>query len=60
MAHGLIRHEGESAALSELDLSALPEPGSELEVQLRHLQLLVDKDTDRVAEVIKAWVSGDE
>lgn len=60
MAHGLIRHEGESAALSELDLAALPEPGSELEVQLRHLQLLVDKDTDRVAEVIKAWVSGDE
>jgi flagellar M-ring protein FliF len=41
----------------DIDLAALPEPGSELEVQLKHLQLLVEKDTDRVAEVIKAWVS---
>lgn len=45
---------------SSLDLEALPEPGSELEVQLKHLQLLVDKDTARVAEVVRAWVSGNE
>lgn len=35
---------------------SLPPPGSELEVQLKHLRLLVDKETIRVAEVIKAWV----
>lgn len=46
--------------LSSLDLEALPEPGSELEVQLKHLQLLVDKDTARVAEVVRQWVSGNE
>ena len=42
--------EPEEQALS------LPPPGSELEVQLKHLRLLVDKETTRVAEVIKAWV----
>ncbi|WKE66521.1 flagellar basal-body MS-ring/collar protein FliF [Gallaecimonas kandeliae] len=41
-------------------LAALPPPGSELEVQLKHLQLLVDKETARVAEVVKQWVSNDE
>ncbi|WP_368178070.1 lateral flagellar M-ring protein FliFL [Aeromonas sp. R7-1] len=45
---------------SSLALEALPEPGSELEVQLKHLQLLVDKDTARVAEVVRQWVSGNE
>lgn len=45
---------------SSLDLEALPEPGSELEVQLKHLQLLVGKDTARVAEVVRQWVSGNE
>jgi flagellar M-ring protein FliF len=45
---------------SSLDLEALPESGSELEVQLKHLQLLVDKDTARVAEVVRQWVSGNE
>ena len=45
---------------SSLDLEALPEPGSELEVQLKHLQLLVEKDTARVAEVVRSWVSGNE
>lgn len=59
-SRGLIRGE-EKVALDDLmDLDALPEPGSELEVQLRHLQLLVEKDTDRVAEVIKQWVGGNE
>jgi flagellar M-ring protein FliF len=31
----------------------LPEPGSDLDVQLKHLQMLTDKETARVAEVIK-------
>ncbi len=38
----------------------LPEPGSDLDVQLKHLQMLTDKETARVAEVIKMWVSGNE
>ncbi|MCS3460284.1 flagellar M-ring protein FliF [Aeromonas sp. BIGb0445] len=58
---GLIRTDDEQGPhFSALDLDALPEPGSELEVQLKHLQLLVDKDTARVAEVVKAWVSSNE
>lgn len=40
----------------EEQVLSLPPPGSELEVQLKHLRLLVDKETTRVAEVIKAWV----
>lgn len=35
---------------------SLPPPGSELEVQLEHLRLLADQETNRVAEVIKSWV----
>lgn len=35
---------------------SLPPPGSELEVQLEHLRLLADKETNRVADVIKSWV----
>lgn len=56
----------QSRSRAELDddeeelLAALPPPGSELEVQLKHLQLLVDKETARVAEVVKQWVSSDE
>ncbi len=61
MSNGLIRSDNEREPhFSSLDLEALPEPGSELEVQLKHLQLLVDKDTARVAEVVRAWVSGNE
>lgn len=58
---GLIQSEHKmESQFSSLDLEALPEPGSELEVQLKHLQLLVEKDTARVAEVVRAWVSGNE
>lgn len=42
------------------DLDNLPEPGSDFDYQLKHLQLLADKETARVAEVIKQWVSGHE
>jgi flagellar M-ring protein FliF len=60
-SNGLIHAEHKmEPQFSSLDLEALPEPGSELEVQLKHLQLLVEKDTARVAEVVRAWVSGNE
>ena len=45
---------------TQLHLDSLPEPGSDFSVQLKHLQLLADKETARVAEVIKQWVSGND
>ena len=54
---------GNNAELSDASvqlLDSLPEPGSDFGVQLKHLQLLADKETARVAEVIKQWVSGNE
>ncbi len=61
MNNGLIRADNQmEPQFSSLNLEALPEPGSELEVQLQHLQLLVEKDTARVAEVVRSWVSGNE
>jgi flagellar M-ring protein FliF len=42
------------------ELNELPPPGSEFEVQLSHLRLLADKETARVAEVIKVWMDGNE
>ncbi|MGL5557240.1 MAG: flagellar M-ring protein FliF, partial [Aeromonas veronii] len=61
LSSGLIHADNEiEPHFTSLDLDSLPEPGSELEVQLKHLQLLVEKDTARVAEVFKAWVSGNE
>lgn len=51
-----------SAAVAgpQLKLDDLPAPGSDFSVQLQHLQMLADKETARVAEVIKQWVSGNE
>ena len=58
---GLIHADGHmNPRISSLNIDTLPEPGSELEVQLKHLQLLVEKDTARVAEVVKSWVSSNE
>ena len=37
----------------------LPPPGSEFDVQLKHLRLLVDTETARVTEVIKQWMHSD-
>ncbi|MBL1378865.1 flagellar basal-body MS-ring/collar protein FliF [Zobellella iuensis] len=34
----------------------LPPPGSELKVQVAHLQILAERETERVAEVIKHWI----
>lgn len=44
-----------SGTTDDIALS-LPPPGSELDVQLEHLRLLADKETNRVVEVIKTWV----
>ena len=61
LSNSLIRTDNKmEPQFSSLDMESLPEPGSELEVQLKHLQLLVEKDTARVAEVVRAWVSGNE
>lgn len=61
LSNSLIRPDNKmEPQFSSLDMESLPEPGSELEVQLKHLQLLVEKDTARVAEVVRAWVSGNE
>ena len=61
LSNGLIHADNKiEPQFSSLDMESLPEPGSELEVQLQHLQLLVEKDTARVAEVVRAWVSGNE
>lgn len=46
---------GSDGALDQSTIS-LPPPGSGLDVQLEHLRLLADKETTRVAEVIKTWV----
>lgn len=44
----------------DLKLEDLPAPGTELEVQLKHLRLLVDQETARVTEVIKQWMHNNE
>lgn len=61
LSNSLIRADNEMEPdPSTFEMATLPEPGSDLEVQLKHLQLLVEKDTARVAEVVRAWVSGNE
>lgn len=36
---------------------SLPEPGSPLEQQLAHLRLLANKETDKVSEIVKTWIT---
>lgn len=43
-----------------MEMPALPAPGSEFSVQLNHLQILADKETVRVTEVLKGWVNSNE
>ncbi len=43
-----------------IEVPELPAPGSEFSVQLNHLQILADKETVRVAEVLKGWVNSSE
>ncbi|MEN0036236.1 MAG: flagellar basal-body MS-ring/collar protein FliF [Cellvibrio sp.] len=44
---------GELNPLSEI---RLPAPGSGLELQIEHLQMLAKNDPERVSEVIKQWI----
>lgn len=44
-----------SSAL-ELNNELLPPPGSPLEIQLKHLQLIATEEPERVAEVLKQWI----
>lgn len=48
---------GESNPLSEI---CLPAPGSGLELQIEHLQMLAKNDPERVSEVIKQWIGRNE
>jgi flagellar M-ring protein FliF len=48
---------GELNPLSEI---RLPEPGSGLEMQIEHLQMLAKNDPERVSEVIKQWIGRNE
>ncbi|MGF1682667.1 flagellar basal-body MS-ring/collar protein FliF [Photobacterium minamisatsumaniensis] len=50
----------ETTNTAAFDLSTLPPPGSELEVQVQHLQNLTAVEPERVAEVIKKWVNSNE
>jgi len=43
---------------AETDMSDLPPVGSDFDLQLKHLQMLVDKETARVTDVIKLWING--
>lgn len=38
----------------------LPPPGSPLEIQLKHLQLIATEEPTRVAEVLKQWINTNE
>lgn len=48
---------GELSPLSEI---RLPAPGSGLEMQIEHLQMLAKNDPERVSEVIKQWIGRNE
>ena len=48
---------GEPNPLSEI---RLPAPGSGLELQMEHLQMLAQNDPERVSEVIKQWIGRNE
>ena len=48
---------GEFSPLAEIHL---PAPGSGLELQVEHLQMLAKNDPERVSEVLKQWISRNE
>ncbi|SHO55702.1 flagellar basal-body MS-ring/collar protein FliF [Vibrio quintilis] len=50
------------SASNGLDVGSdmLPPPGSPLEIQLKHLQLIANEEPQRVAEVLKQWVNVNE
>ncbi|MGR2770143.1 flagellar basal-body MS-ring/collar protein FliF [Photobacterium ganghwense] len=52
--------ESTSSALDSHHELLLPPPGSPLEIQLKHLQLIANEEPVRVAEVLKQWVNANE
>ncbi len=44
----------------DVNSEMLPPPGSPLEIQLKHLQLIATEEPERVAEVLKQWVNVNE
>jgi flagellar M-ring protein FliF len=48
------------AEISPLAEIALPAPGSGLEMQIEHLQMLAKNDPERVSEVLKQWIGRNE
>jgi flagellar M-ring protein FliF len=48
---------GEFSPLAEIHL---PAPGSGLELQVEHLQMLAKNDPERVSEVLKQWIGRNE
>ncbi|MEZ8143233.1 flagellar basal-body MS-ring/collar protein FliF [Enterovibrio sp. FF113] len=50
------------AVSSGLDVGneMLPPPGSPLEIQLKHLQLIANEEPARVAEILKQWINVNE
>lgn len=46
--------------LNPLSEICLPAPGSGLELQVEHLQMLAKNDPERVSEVIKQWIGRNE
>ena len=52
--------QGVLAELSPLSEITLPAPGSGLELQIEHLQMLAKNDPERVSEVIKQWIGRNE
>ncbi len=54
---------GLSNTTNGLDADAemmLPPSGSPLHIQLKHLTLIASEEPQRVAEVLKQWVNGNE
>ncbi|MBY6199173.1 flagellar basal-body MS-ring/collar protein FliF [Vibrio hangzhouensis] len=62
MLNRRLSERGIESTSSGLDASSdmLPPPGSPLEIQLKHLQLIATEEPERVAEVLKQWVNVNE
>ncbi|MFC5079240.1 Flagellar M-ring protein [Vibrio thalassae] len=62
MLNRRLSERGIESTSSGLDASSdmLPPPGSPLEIQLKHLQLIANEEPERVAEVLKQWVNVNE
>lgn len=62
MLNRRLSEKGIESTSSGLDASSdmLPPPGSPLEIQLKHLQLIANEEPERVAEVLKQWVNVNE